>query len=548
MLELLRIRNFVLIEEQEIIFEKGLNVFTGETGAGKSIILQALALILGARTKPGLIRKGADCWEIEALFNLKLLPKSTLKNLPEIVAQEDHELLLYRSAGKNGRTKSLVNGKLATLSMLEDIAKNLIHICGQGAFISLLDPKKHLEMLDAFSQLEMKLNQYQRVFARFTSVKQELEIKKQRLEHSALRRAELEYLVSELTGAGIEPGKREQLQSDVEEMAGAEHRIQAASSIEDTIVRSGGLLDQMRDLQKSCRTLCSDSTINSEIQPLADSIISELAELSASVNRVAQQLEVNPTVLEEKREELAEIARLERKFHMTDTQLAALLEKSSAELLDLDCPDTLNTLESEFNDLHHEVLSLAAGLTKTRQKKALLLCETVNNELGDLNMPDAALSVAFEDCAPNESGTVKAEFQVITNSGQEPQPLRQTASGGELSRILLVLKKVLRDKTGVNVLVFDEVDSGVSGKVARAMGEKLKSLASESQVLCITHLPQVASLADAHFIVKKDAGSTVETTIERLSEDLIVDEIARMLAGYHITDISRASARELLAS
>ena len=233
---------------------------------------------------------------------------------------------------------------------------------------------------------------------------------------------------------------------------------------------------------------------------------------------------------------------------MSDSELTDLLERSQAELANLDCEESLEQLEKECSSLYKKVVTLAAVLTRKRSKSALSLAKVVDSELKDLNMADAKLSVSFKECEPNPTGNTIVEFEMVTNKGQEPGPLKQIASGGELSRILLVLKKVLRDQTGVNVLVFDEVDSGVSGKVARAMGEKLKSLASNSQVLCITHLAQVASLADAHFVVRKESNNSVQTTVERLTDDMVVDEIARMLAGYQITETSRASARELLAS
>lgn len=548
MLEVLRIKNFVLIREEEICFSSGLNVITGETGAGKSIVLQALQLILGARPKPGLIRKGADSWEIEALFNISGLSTAVRQGLPEVARESDEQLVLYRSVGQNGRSRAQVNGKLAPVSTLEEIATALIHICGQGAFITLLDPRQHLATLDAFADIEKELQAYRKVFSEYHERRADLERRTRAREQGALRRAELEYVVEELSQLQLKAGKRAELEDAVNILGSSETRIESASQIEELITEDNGALDKVYAIQSLLMELYENDSALVEGKNLIESVVAELGELSSLVSRYRRDIDVDPAELEARRDELAQIARLERKFHMDDAGLLDLLERSTAELLELDDSASLESLEKEVASLLAKVMKAGTVLDSVRKKKASRLSTLVATELADLNMPDARVLTSFETCEPNELGISRAEFLVVTNAGQDPKPMRQIASGGELSRILLVLKKILRDRTGVNVLVFDEVDSGVSGKVARAMGEKLKALSHESQVLCITHLAQVASLADAHFVVSKASGKSAETSVSRLSDEKIVDEIARMLAGYKVTDTSRASARELLAS
>jgi DNA repair protein RecN (Recombination protein N) len=264
--------------------------------------------------------------------------------------------------------------------------------------------------------------------------------------------------------------------------------------------------------------------------------------------RYVASLEVDASTLDAFREELSDLARLERKYRLDDAGLLALKEKVTTELSHLSGGEGYRELEREVAALYDKAIIAGKALRAARQKGAHELCKEVSGDLKELNMKDASLQVRFAESEPTPLGIDKVEFLISSNKGEPHGPLNQIASGGELSRVMLVLKKILRERSGVNVLIFDEVDSGVSGGVARSVGLMLKEISKRSQVVCITHLPQVASLSDKHFLVNKEVGERTTTVVKELSQEEKIDEIARMLAGYKITDASRASAKELISN
>ena len=271
-----------------------------------------------------------------------------------------------------------------------------------------------------------------------------------------------------------------------------------------------------------------------------------LREFEVEIDKYASSIDVDQDELNAKRDLLAEIARLERKYRTDDAGLLELRERVQKELLEINDPESFDRLKVQVDEAKNEALNLAKKLSKNRKKASESLCKQVVVELKELNMPESKLEANFEETELGVNGIDRLELLISTNKGMPCRPLKNVASGGELSRILLVLKKILRDKSGVNVLVFDEVDTGISGSVARAVGEKLKALSEHSQVLCITHLAQVASLGDHHLLLTKEMGENTKTTIKPITGDARIDEIARMLAGHKITKASRESAKELL--
>lgn len=547
MLSELQISNFALIEKQTISFGPGLNVISGESGAGKSVILHALELILGARPRANFIRSGADSLEVEAVFDLRNVAPNILHGLPDLARVD--ELALSRSVTMSGRNKVYVNGTLATVTLLQEITGKLVNICGQSQHVRLLDSEYHLELVDGFAGNLNLVQRYTSAFTAWRNQRDELERLETRLQRNIMRRAELEFMLEELSAAELSPGIREELESQVKRLSQAEHLISGTQNICESMNVEEGILERLQQVGAKLHELQRFDKDLSKLVTLFSSARTELVEFESDLRGYLAGIEVDDAALSQLRDRLAEVARLERKYKTNDRGLVDLLASAREEVAALNAAENIEARRSELARLKQEVLKLGAELLASRQKAGRTLSRAVENELAELNMKDAQLKLSFTALAePSLKGTEKIEILISANKGEPPQALRQVASGGELSRIMLVLKKVLREQSGVNVLVFDEVDSGVSGSVARAVGEKLKALARDSQVLCITHLAQVASLADHHFLVDKKLGKRTVSEIRELVEQEKVDEIARMLAGYEITAATRESARELMSS
>lgn len=546
MLTELLIRNFVIIEEQQISFSSGLNVISGETGAGKSIILQALNLILGARPKNSLLRKGADQWEIQALFDLSDYPESFKVQLPDIA--QTNELVLYRSMNEQGRGKVYVNGSLATVAILEEIANHLINICGQGQQIALLNPVYHQELLDSYGDYAELLESYKKTYQEWRALVTNINNLTAKKEERSLKKAQLEFIVTELSELELLPDMRVQLESSISKLSKAEDLLQHGQSLQQILTGDSGIQEQVLDLAKTINAMKKIDSRFACLDPNLDALHEIIANIDSEQQKLFMDVELNDELLETQRDQLSQLARLERKYSLSSDGLLELLNRSNEALDKFKEGDNIQELEAELK-IKADVLSkIAANLAQQRKKTGADLAKKIQTELAELNMKSIVFVLSQERTDFTPTGFEKLEFLISTNKGEDLKPLKQVASGGELSRIMLVLKKILKERSGVNVLVFDEVDTGISGKVARAVGEKLKALAQNSQVLCITHLAQVASLADQHYLVSKSEGSRSTTSVERLTGERQVEEIARMLAGHEVTESSRETARELLAS
>jgi len=548
MLTELQISNFAIIEHQSVTFSPGLNVITGETGAGKSIILHAIELILGGRPKAHMLRTGATEAEVQALFNLEGLPQSVIDELPDMARAQ--ELVISRTIGE-GRSKVYINGRLGTVSLLEEIVSKFVNICGQNQHVRLLNASYHLQLLDGYAKNETLLGKYGAVFNDWKQLTTSLKEHERALARSVARKSELEDTVLDLKKAGLKPGLRDELEATIKRLSNSESLIGGAQEILGAFSEEGGLASQLQRLSSLLHDLQRVDPRLYEIGALFSSAKTELDEFDRDLKRYVGSVEVNDDLLSNLRDTLADIARLHRKYRTGDDGLIELLSRSEKELSIIDGSIDLEELKRQADQKFSQLRSLALELTQKREKAGNALGRVVEAELSELSMKGTILSVAIDRIDFGPLGQDSAQFLISTNKGESAKPLRQVASGGELSRIMLVLKKVLKDQTGVNVLVFDEVDTGVSGSVARAVGEKLQQLAAGSQVICITHLPQVASLADQHLLVAKretsnKSGKRTVSEIRILSSEDRVDEVARMLAGHEITNATRVTAQELL--
>ena len=547
MLTELTITNFAIIERQSVTFHGGFNVISGETGAGKSIILNALEFILGGKGSPSFIRSGTDHLEVQALFDLTVLPHAVRQELPDIVGEDD-ELVVSRLLPREGRGKVLINGRLGTVALLEEIVRKLVNICSQHHQTKLLDPKYHLDLLDGFCDKPELVERMRKAHREWADAKSELTRVKEAFEQGAARREDLEHTRAELENLpNLRPGRRKELEGEIKRIGNFERLVALGQKLEDLLLGEEGIGIRLKEISAAMTEMSRlDPSIGSTQEDF-ENAKRALNHSEIAIARYVGSLEVDASTLETLREELSEIARLERKYRLDDAGLCALKERVKRELSQLFGGQGFRELELTVARLHDIAMTLGRELRKVRQKGAEELCKAVSSDLKELNMRDASLKVQFTDIEPSSLGIEKTEFLISSNKGEPHGALIQIASGGELSRVMLVLKKLLRERSGINVLIFDEVDAGVSGGVARSVGLMLKEISKQSQVVCITHLPQVASLSDRHILVNKEVGERAVTVVRVLSEEEKVDEIARMLAGYKITETSRASARELIS-
>jgi DNA repair protein RecN (Recombination protein N) len=547
MLVELKIANFAIIEEQSVHFGPGLNVLSGETGAGKSIILSALELILGGRPRPHAVRHGADSLEVEALFDLTRVHERTVAELPDCARGD--ELSIVRSVSASGRGRVYINGRIGTVALLEEIVSRLVNICGQSHHVRLLDPGYHLALLDSFAGNEDLVSEYGRAFGEYRALLERVQSREEDQRRLRARREDLLLTIKELSAVELTEGIRQSLEERVVRLANAERLLAGVQSAGEALTDDQGALNSLRSAIHQLSEL-------GRLDPMLAPIIEQLSSCQVliregvrDIDSYAGSLEVDQQQLEQLREQLAEVARLERKYRTNDGGLVALLKEANEELLSLEDESRIELLQEKLRHSHAESQRLAQQLSARRNEAGKELASRIEQELVEVNMKGARLVVELSHLAElAASGSERGEFLLASNRGEALRPLRQIASGGELSRILLVCKKVLRDRSGVNVLVFDEVDTGISGSVARAVGLKLKALAQDSQVLCITHLPQVASLADTHLLVTKIEADRTRSVVRTLSREERITEIARMLAGAEITAAARESARELLGA
>lgn len=540
MLTELIVANIAVIEKQSVTFASGLNVLSGETGAGKSILLDALELILGGRASTGLIRTGSEALEVQAHFDLGALPEAVKRGLPDIAQAE--ELVISRAFNTQGKNKIYINGSLGTVALLGDIGKQLITICGQNQHVRLLEPSFHLSLIDGFVADEATLAKYQSQFELWREKSKKLEEVKLRIADREARVIWLEETKNELEPLGLKPGLRKELEGKIKRLQSSQKII---STINDLVAHGEEFSSQSHTVGSKIAELHKLDPEAASIQDLYSSMNATLDELVSQMGRYASSLETDEDAFEQLSEQVTTLARLERKHRVDDEGLCELLTQVKNELHEKPL-ETANQLEQEVAAIRKELISLAQQLSVQRKKAAKAICVQAGKELSELAMR-AKLDITFDEIPLCSTGIDRVEILLAPNLGEQPKPLRSIASGGELSRVLLVLKKILRERSGINVLVFDEIDTGISGSVARAVGLKLKALAAQSQVICITHLAQVASLADKHIVVDKtSSGGRTRSIIKEITGEERVDEIARMLSGLKITDAARASAKELM--
>ncbi len=549
----LRIKNFAIIDELTLSFSKGFNILTGETGAGKSIILNAVQLLLGDRASEELIRSSEEEASVEALFDIsgnRVVQERIQERGQKLSgAGEEDSLLVRRVISRSGRGKAFLNGNFATLSMLSEIGEELLSIYGQHEHQSLQRIDTHIDILDEFGgQMELR-KEFQELFQKLSSLSQEVERILGEKERREKDRELMAFQSKEIERAGIRIGEEEGLKEEKRILTHAKKLTGFANSSEEVLYSNeGSAIERIQSvLHQSKEMTAIDPSLSSIFRNLEGALI-QLEEVALALREYSRRIEVNPVRLEEIENRLEEIDRLKRKYGSTEEEILRFKERIDEALKSYTSEEErLSQLEQEMGPLREEMIQRAQKLSRERKRVASELKKSVEKELATLGMKKTTFEVRIEEQALSPKGKDRVAFLISPNIGEEVKPLAKIASGGELSRIMLAMKRILARVGGRQVLIFDEVDAGIGGAIAEVVGRKLRELSRHHQVVCVTHLPQIACFADRHHSVKKEvrAGRTV-TVVDPLEKGARVEEIARMLGGVKVTEKTRAHAQEMI--
>lgn len=549
MLSSLQIENVAVIQKAEVHFKPGLNVLTGETGAGKSILIDSINAILGNRTSKDLVRTGASKAVIRAAF--EQVPDAVLNSLEKAGYERSDALMLSREITAEGKSTCRINGMPATASVLRELCGGLININGQHDSVGLLNPARHLGILDDYAQNDAEFQEYYVLYRELVRIKRELdamitdEAEKQR------KIDLLSYQVQEIEDAGLTAGEEQALESRRKILANA-------SAIRDKIAQSYALLSGDDESSGAVDLLGEASHAIDTAAQLDDALAaasSQLLDLYYNAKDVAADLigrldayDTNDAELDAIEQRLDLIYKLKRKYGDTVEDVIAFGQNAREELERIQSSQERHDhLQAEKRRLYALAREKAEALTQTRLHAFEALNKRISGTLDFLNMPGVRMTLQHTRGPLASHGQDSIEFYISTNPGEAPKPLAKIASGGELSRITLAIKNAMADKDAVPTVIYDEIDSGVSGKAAGRIGEVLRQSAEGHQILCITHTAQIAALADCHLLIQKNvANDRTYTEIHPLDEEGRVEALARLISGDHVTDISRANAREML--
>ena len=552
MLTNLYIENIAVIEKSNIDFTGGLNVLTGETGAGKSIVIDAINAVLGKRSSRGIIRTGADAAFVSATFEaISDLVKKKLASMG--YEAEDDTLILSRELSTSGKNTCRVNTRPATVAALKEIGEYLINIHGQNDNLELMNPALHIVYIDALADIGGKLAAYRSIYRELKATEEELNSADVD-EAERLRRIDLlSFQITELEDAGITPG-------EYDELVAERNTLQNREKIAKELMRARIALDgdgetdgAVRMLDDASASAMNASRFMSSLESTADRLSSalyELQEISREIEDAMDEIDADPGRLEEIEERLDLLYRLRHKYGETDEELLGYLENAKNELTSLnDYATNREQLKKRREDLYQKAYNSAKEISAIRMKVGEEFRAAVEREMAFLLMPHVTLAIAHEEVELNSRGIDKLEFLISTNPGEEPKPVSKIASGGELSRMMLAIKSVLSRADFVQTLIFDEIDTGISGSAADRVGKKLSGLSADSQVLCVTHQAQIAAFADNHlFISKSVRDDRTYTEVTSLDDEGRVEELARIVGGEAITESALNHARQLLDS
>ena len=549
MLEVLHIENIAIIEEADIRFEAGFNALTGETGAGKSIVIDALSAVLGQRTSRELIRTGADKAFVSAIFSS--VEPSLLAELG-ITPEEDGSLLLQREIHSDGKSVCRIGGRPVTVGQLKALGSRLLNIHGQHDGQQLLDEEQHLRFLDSFGRTERLFNTYIEKYNRFTEIQRKMQSLQMDESEKARRVDTLTYQIGELERAQLRAGEEEELSARRNLLRNAEKFISAVSEADyalngdDSGDGALGLLRRAQDAIGAVRHL--DDGYAALYQRL-EALYSEAYDVAATVEDRRESFDFSPNELDEVESRMDQLYRLKKKYGPSVEDMLAYLDRCRAELEQIEyAGDTLIRLERELAKAEQAALDAAERLSQGRRQAAEQLSAQILKELRQLDMGKIRFAADMAKKPLGPDGIDQVRFLMSANVGEELRPIHKIASGGELARIMLAMKNVLSEQDMVGTMVFDEVDTGVSGRAAQKVAEKMARISRRKQVLCVTHLPQLAAMADTHFSVEKgEQNGRTYTAVQRLDREQRRRELARLTGGSHVSRTMLDGAEELLA-
>ena len=550
MLELLHIENIAVIEEADIQFHPGFNALTGETGAGKSIVIDAMGAVLGERTSRELIRTGAEKAFVSAEFSHV---SAELPGLAEtgVAPDEDGNLLLQREIGGDGKNACRANGRPITVAQLRRIGAELLNIHGQHDGQQLLDEEQHGAYLDRFGRTEKTLSAYQKEYSAMTELKVQIRALKMDEAEKARRMDSLRFQIGELERAELVPGEEEELAARRNILRNGEKYIDALSGADYCLSgddEGGGAVSRLREAEEAMSAVRNLGDDLAELYKRLEELRCEAYDLAEIIRDKQAEFDFSPAELDAVESRSDQLYRLKKKYGATVEDMLAYLEKCRAELDAIEtADDTLILLEQKLKKAERATLTAGSELTRVRREAAKILECRIQKELQDLDMNKVRFAIEFTEKEPSPDGCDTIRFLMSANVGEDLRPIARIASGGELARIMLALKNVLAEQESIGTLVFDEVDTGVSGRAAQKVAEKLAQVSRRKQVLCVTHLPQLAAMADTHFSVEKgEQGGRTYTKVILLDRDRRKAELARITGGSKVTEALLESAGELL--
>jgi DNA repair protein RecN (Recombination protein N) len=555
----LSIKNFAIIESLTISFEKGLTVLTGETGAGKSIIIDAIHLLAGARGSSEFVRYGEKRAELEGLFLLDDDKHPVYTKCEEFgIDVSDGMIVLRRDLSSSGKSICRINGKLVTIAILREIGQYLVDIHGQHDNQELMNEENHLTLLDQYGgkKVRQALGEYVEIYKSFDLLRKKITQLSENEQEMAHRLDLLQFQLDEIESADLQPKEDELLQEEKTQISNYEKIYESLQNSYNSLHGEHKGLDWVGHAMSNLEDV---GTINTTLKELSETISNAyylLEDLSYQVRNELEALEFDPERLNFVESRLNEINHLKRKYGQSVEEILTYSAKIEEEIDTIQNRDShLHKLQKELDSVLQDLSVEANNVTSIRKNFAKVLIDEIHRELKELYMEKTTFDVNFakkrtstNDLKYTPAGIDEVEFYLSTNPGEPLKPLSKTASGGELSRIMLAMKSIFSQHQGITSIIFDEVDTGVSGRVAQAIAEKIYRVSNGSQVLCITHLPQVAAMADTHLYIAKetDTGRT-KTSVKPLAEEEKIKEIGRMIAGVEVTELSKEHAKELLA-
>lgn len=551
MLKTLDIENIAVIEKAQIEFSAGFNVLTGETGAGKSIVVDSINAILGERTSRELVRNGADFAFVSALFtDINDTVKDKLSELGYI-PEDDNSLLLTRRISSDGKSACKINGRPATVSVLREVGDTLVNIHGQHDSQSLLNPDCHYKFIDMLSGGSELIENYKSAFSEFIHIRRRLKQLTAQAEKNDNNTELLDFQINELENADIKAGETEKLTARKKILDNADGALEVYNAVLSTLSgddENAGVKLSLASVANEIEKYSDVSGDTAKAYSLLQNIDDELETVKSLVENAAQSLDYDPDEKEKIEERLDQLYRLGKKYGGTEEAMLENLEKFKAQRAAINTDEEeLEKLTEEYDSSFDKVQKLAAEISDLRKQTALKFENDVKAQLEFLDMPKISFKVNFEKGILSSAGIDKIEFLISTNPGEPPKPLAKIASGGELSRIMLAIKNILAYNDTVDTLIFDEIDTGVSGRASVKIGMKLKSVSKNTQVITVTHSAQIAAFADTHFLIQKDyENERTYTKVTALDFENRKYELARIMGGLQITDALLEGAEEML--